>query len=66
MPAPAAAGHDEVVEILISLDATDPPAGRVRVPGPEEHEDIRFAGWLGLLRVLSDVMGSPAQEGKQS
>jgi hypothetical protein len=53
------------VEILIALDATDPPAGRVRVPGREEHEDTRFTGWLGLLRVLSELMGSPAPEGKE-
>jgi hypothetical protein len=52
------------VEILISLDATDPPAGRLRVPGRED-EEIRFAGWLGLLRVLNEVMGSPASDGKE-
>jgi hypothetical protein len=65
MPAPAGPGHDVRVEILISLDAIDPPAGRIRVPG-EEHEELRFTGWLGLLRVLSDVMGSPAPEQKES
>ncbi|HET9967875.1 MAG TPA: hypothetical protein VFQ68_06525 [Streptosporangiaceae bacterium] len=48
------------MEILIALDATDPPAGRVRVPDREAHEEVRFAGWLGLLRVLSELMGSPA------
>jgi hypothetical protein len=64
MCAPAAPGHDEPVEILISLDATDPPAGRLRVPGRED-EEIRFAGWLGLLRVLNEVMGSPASDGKE-
>ena len=57
--------HDVLVEILIALDATEPPAGRVRVPGRDEHEDIRFTGWLGLLRVLSELMGSPASEGKE-
>jgi hypothetical protein len=61
----AAPRHNELVEILIALDATDPPAGRVRVPGREEHEDTRFTGWLGLLRVLSELMGSPAPEGKE-
>jgi hypothetical protein len=66
MPATAVPGHDEPVEILISLDATDPPAGRLRVPGREEHEELRFAGWLGLLRVLYEVMGSPASDGKES
>ena len=66
MWAPAGPGHDVRVEILISLDATDPPAGRIRVPGREEPEEIRFTGWLGLLRVLSDVMGSSAPEEKES
>ena len=61
----AISGHDELVEILIALDATEPPAGRVRVPGREGHEDIRFTGWLGLLRVLSELMGSLAPEGKE-
>lgn len=54
------------MEILISLDATDRPAGRLRVTGREEHEDVRFTGWLGLLRVLNEVMGSPASDGKES
>ncbi|HEU5390853.1 MAG TPA: hypothetical protein VFX25_09650 [Streptosporangiaceae bacterium] len=53
------------MEILIAFDATEPPAGRVRVPGRDEHEDIRFTGWLGLLRVLSELIGSPAPEGKE-
>jgi hypothetical protein len=66
MPASAVPGHDVRVEILISLDATDPPAGRVRVPGRAEPEEIRFTGWLGLLRVLSEVMGSTAPEEKES
>jgi hypothetical protein len=66
MSAPRRPGHDVRVEILIALDATDPPAGRVLVPGRDEHGEIRFTGWLGLLRVLSELMGSPAQEGKES
>ena len=53
-------GHDERVEVRISLDALDPPAGRVRViPGSDDAE-LCFTGWLGLLRVLYQVMGSPA------
>jgi hypothetical protein len=58
-------GHDVRVEILIAFDATEPPAGWVRRPGHDENEDIRFTGWLGLLRVLSELMGSPAPEGKE-
>jgi hypothetical protein len=65
MSAPRRRGHDVRVEILIAFDATEPPAGRVRLPGRDEHEDIRFTGWLGLLRVLSELMGSPAPEGKE-
>jgi hypothetical protein len=65
MSAPRCRGHDVLVEILIAFDATEPPAGRVRLPGRDEHEDVRFTGWLGLLRVLSELMGSPAPEGKE-
>jgi len=53
------------MEILIVLDGTDPPAGLVRVPGQAGHEEIRFAGWLGLLRVLGEALGSSAPEGKE-
>ena len=59
-------GNDEPVEILICLDTIDPPAGRLRVvPGPGtapsrgQNEGLRFTGWLGLLRVLYEVTGSP-------
>ena len=65
MSAPPCRGHDVLVEILIAFDATEPPAGRVRLPGHDEHEDVRFTGWLGLLRVLSELMGSPAPDGKE-
>ncbi len=60
-------GHDGRVEILISLDATAPPAGRLRVisgpgsaPGRGEDQEFRFSGWLGLLRALYEVTGAPA------
>jgi hypothetical protein len=48
------------VEVRISLDALDPPAGRVRVVPGSDDAELRFTGWLGLLRVLDQVMGSPA------
>ena len=51
-------GHDERVEVRIVLDALDPPAGTIRVSG--DDPELRFTGWLGLLRVLYQVMGSPA------
>jgi len=54
------------MEIRIILDRVEPPAGRLRVvPGPgrahrsgAQHE-IRFSGWLGLLRALYEVTGAP-------
>lgn len=62
-------GHDRQVEILISLDTIDPPVGQLRVASapetaPEcgEGKEFRFTGWLGLLRALYDVTGSPADE----
>jgi hypothetical protein len=61
------------VEIRISFDTTDPPAGRLRMlPGPSAAsgpgtgngppvgQEVRFCGWLGLLRALYEVTGSPA------
>jgi len=63
-------GHpddDGPVEILICLDAIAPPAGRLRVtsgpgsaPGRREDNEFPFTGWLGLLRALYEVTGSPA------
>jgi hypothetical protein len=51
-------GQDERVEVRIALDALDPPAGHIRVSG--DDSELRFTGWLGLLRVLYQVMGAPA------
>ena len=48
------------MEVRISLDALDPPAGRVRVIPASDDADKCFTGWLGLLRVLYQVTGSPA------
>jgi hypothetical protein len=53
------------MEIRIILDRAEPPAGRLRsVPDPGhchagQDEEIRFAGWLGLLRALYEVTGGP-------
>ena len=47
--------HPDVV-ITIRLDAIDPPAGRVSVEGRAE---VPFVGWLGLLRVLSEILAAP-------
>jgi hypothetical protein len=54
------------MEIRICLDRADPPAGRLRllseseaVPGAQDSEEVGFVGWLGLLRALDQVIGSP-------
>ena len=47
--------HDPVVVITIRIDACDPPAGRVSRAGEPE---VAFVGWLGLLRVLSELLAS--------
>jgi hypothetical protein len=61
----AGALHDGVVEIRIVLDQAEPPAGRLRVvPGtgparaPVTAGEIRFTGWLGLLKALYEVTGA--------
>jgi hypothetical protein len=52
------------VEIRIVLDQVEPPGGRLRlVPGnghasqPTSDGEIRFTGWLGLLRALYEATG---------
>jgi hypothetical protein len=57
---------DGQMEIRIILDRVEPPAGRLRVlPGPGRahrsgaRQEIRFTGWLGLLRALYEVTGAP-------
>jgi hypothetical protein len=58
-------GDDGQMEIRIILDRAEPPAGRLRaVPDPGhchagQGEEIRFTGWLGLLRALYEVTGGP-------
>ena len=56
------------MEIRISLDRVEPPAGRLRlVPGPKpatrptEGAEVPFTGWLGLLRALYEVVGPPGE-----
>jgi hypothetical protein len=64
---PGNQADDGQVEILISLATIDPPVGLLRVtsgagaaPGPGEDRELRFTGWLGLLRALYEVTGSPS------
>jgi hypothetical protein len=70
---PASRGDAGRVEIRISFDTLDPPAGRLRMlagrgaaggpgtgSGLPAGQEVRFCGWLGLLRALYEVTGSPA------
>jgi hypothetical protein len=54
-----------LMEIRIVLDQVEPPGGRLRVvPGagqahrPVTAREIRFTGWLGLLKALYEVTGT--------
>ena len=56
------------MEIRISLDRVEPPAGHLRLVcsagpprpgGGQEGEEVPFTGWLGLLRALYEVVGPP-------
>jgi hypothetical protein len=55
----------ERMDICIVLDQADPPGGHLRVAPGAGHDDrpgreveIRFTGWLGLLRALYEVTGT--------
>jgi hypothetical protein len=51
-------GHHRSMRIEIDLEATEPPSGLVIGPGEER---VRFAGWLELLRGLSDLFQQTTQ-----
>ena len=47
------------MDVLIRLERTEPPAGTVLPPRYTHAADpdaLPFVGWLGLLRVLSEIM----------
>jgi hypothetical protein len=54
------------MKIVISVESLDPPTGRVscRAGGRPvlggSDEGVEFAGWLGLLRILDDLIGEPS------
>lgn len=58
-------GNSKRMEIRIILHGLEPPAGHLRVVdpgqdrGPEAEQEIRFTGWLGLLRALYEATGTP-------
>jgi hypothetical protein len=55
------------VDVLIRLEHRDPPVGTVLIVRDVQGQTstavpaVRFTGWLGLLRVLSDVVGKPGK-----
>ncbi len=64
---PADPGRVGQVEILLSLDSVEPPAGQLRVtsgrgpaPGRAEDDEFSFTGWLSLLRALYEATGATA------
>ena len=55
-----------LVDVLIMLERTEPPAGTVvplrhRERG-SEGDELPFVGWLGLLRVLAAVIGPSGEQ----
>ena len=50
--------------ILMSLSQLHPPEGKLRcapargAPAPSVDREFPFNGWLGMLRALSEVLGS--------
>jgi hypothetical protein len=55
------------MKIEITIDSLDPPLGWIsrradEQPNPGEGErGVEFVGWLGLLRVLDDLIGAPGR-----
>lgn len=45
------------MRIGISIESNDPICGEV---GKDHDEAVRFAGWLDLIRVLAEIIESPA------
>lgn len=62
MSRPGGLGHPGGMEIRITLDQLEPPAGRL-APATDPHgpagAEVGFTGWLGLLRALYEVVGPP-------
>jgi hypothetical protein len=46
--------------IHLLVEANDPPTGTVALDD-SNAEPVPFVGWLGLLRVLSELLGHPAR-----
>jgi hypothetical protein len=56
------------MQITILVESTDPLTGRVVAAVGDlpdaPRTDIRFMGWLGLLRALDDLVGSSSGTGR--
>ncbi len=55
------------MKIEITVDSLDPPLGWITSrpddgPPPGDNDrGVEFVGWLGLLRVLEDLIGAPGR-----
>jgi hypothetical protein len=50
------------MQLIIDMAESDPPAGTVSIGPPTPAgfgQPTPFVGWLGLLRVLGDLLGKP-------
>jgi len=44
------------VRIVVTIASPDPPEGHVT--GGEDDSPTAFVGWLGLIRLLADIVAS--------
>lgn len=55
------------MELLIRLDTHDPPTGTICVTeasvGYGDVRDLPFAGWLGFVSLLYEVLGPVSVDG---
>lgn len=55
------------MKIEITVESLDPPLGRItcraddRPSSGEAERGVDFVGWLGMLRVLDDLIGAPGR-----
>lgn len=47
--------HDADMRIVVQVDGVDPPEGEVT----DGDGSQAFQGWLGLMRVLANAIGTP-------
>lgn len=49
------------MDLLVSIVDSRPPRGRVALRDDTSTADVPFVGWLGLLRVLNEIVGRDAE-----